>query len=98
MASRGDGAEEIITGRRAGDGRVRLSLFAGDLLALTVEDYGERAPTLMLTRAQAEELQSALARLIPLLAEHGAEQAGGVGDWSGLERRTTGDLRDKKSA
>ena len=98
MTSRGDGAEEIVAGRRADDGRVRLSLFAGDLLALTVEDYGERAPTLMLTRAQAEELQSALARLIPLLAAPGAENAEGAGDWSGRERRTTGDLRNKKSA
>ncbi len=91
--------EEIVTGRREGDGRVRLSIFAGDLLALTVEDYGERAPTLMLTRAQAEELQSALARLIPLLEESAAaESTEGTGDWPSLERRTTGDLRDKTSA
>ena len=93
MAARGNGAEEIIAGRREEDGRVRLSIFAGDLLALTVEDYGQRAPTLMLTREQAEALQSALARLIPLLEDTPAENADGAGEWSGLERRTTGDLR-----
>ena len=47
---------EIATGRRQRDGHVRLSVFTHDLLALTVEAYGERAATLLLTRAQAREL------------------------------------------
>ena len=83
---------EIATGRRQRDGHVRLSVFTHDLLALMVEAYGERAPTLLLTRAQARELQLALTRLIPLLAEAGEDAPPSVG-WSGEERRLTGELK-----
>ena len=38
---------EIATGRRQTDGHMRLALFTRDLLALTVEGYGERAPTVI---------------------------------------------------
>ena len=61
-----DRGVEIATGRRQADGHVRLSPFTQDLLALTIEGYAERAPTLLLTRAQARELQLALTRLIPV--------------------------------
>ena len=76
----------IGTGRRAGDGSLRLSVFAEDLLALTVEGRGERAPTLLLTRAQIEELRAALDAFVPLIAEtpEGQEQPGA---WRGAERR-----------
>ena len=50
----------IAAGRRAGDGEFRLSVFAQDLLAVTLEGHGERAPTLLLTREQAERLRAAL--------------------------------------
>ena len=40
---------EIATGRRQQDGRLRLSVFTHDLLALSVDAYSERAPTLLLT-------------------------------------------------
>lgn len=75
---------EIATGRRAGDGLVRLSIFAGDLVALAVEGRGERSPTLLLTRTQAQELRAALGELLPLLAE-----SAGEGAWQGKERRRT---------
>ena len=83
---------EIATGRRQRDGHVRLSVFTHDLLALTIEAYSERAPTLLLTRAQARELQLALTRLIPLLAE-ADEAAPPPGDWAGTERRQTGESK-----
>jgi hypothetical protein len=80
---------EIVTGRRMGDGRVRLSVFAHDLLALTVEGRGERAPVVLLTREQARELREALGELIPVLRESAAtatdERAGAT--WQGGERR-----------
>ncbi len=89
-----DRGVEIATGRRRTDGHVRLSIFARDLLAVTIEDYGERAPTLLLTYAQASELQRTLASLIPQLAT--AESAAEVdpqATWAGSERRNTGELR-----
>jgi len=55
---------EIRTGRRDGDGQIRLSIFMDELLALTLEGHGERAPTLLLTVEQARRLQDALADLI----------------------------------
>jgi hypothetical protein len=82
---------EIATGRRRQDGQVRLSVVTHDLLALTVEAHGERAPTLLLTRAQARELQLVLTRFIPLLAEAGVD-APAPGEWAGPERRRTGEL------
>lgn len=87
-----DEAVEIATGRRASDGRARLYIFTGDLLALTIEGHGERAPTVLLTSAQAEALRDALARLISRMGERaGAER--GAEKWSGVERRAYGELR-----
>ena len=80
---------EIPTGRRDGDGHVRVSLFADELLALTVEGLGERAPTLLLTLDQARKLQRALADLIPLAEEAGAQQDSAGDAWQGAERRTS---------
>ena len=79
----------IATGRRADDGRVRLSLFADHLLALSIEGHGERIPTLLLTVAQARALKEALFELIPLMeeAETAKEQRRGVDAWQGTERR-----------
>lgn len=79
---------EIVTGRRAGDGRLRLYLFAEELLALSLEGQGERAPALLLTRAQVKELQAALARLLPLLREQERAAGGEPGQWQGAERRS----------
>jgi hypothetical protein len=83
----------IATGRRADDGRVRLSLFADHLLALSIEGHGERIPTLLLTLAQAKRLKEALSELIPLVEETGTQeqQRPGVETWQGAERR----LRDR---
>jgi hypothetical protein len=71
---------------------VRLIPFTPDLLALAIEAYGERAPTLLLTRAQVRELQLALTRLIPLLTGP-AEGAKATDPWAGGERRHTGELK-----
>ncbi len=88
-----DRGVDIATGRRRTDGHVRVSVFTHDLLALTIEEYGERAPTLLLTCAQAGELQRALASLIPQLA--GAEATQEIDSqtaWAGRERRNSGAL------
>lgn len=79
----------IATGRRADDGRVRLSLFADQLLALSIEGHGERIPTLLLTLAQARALKEALSELIPLVEEMGTpeQQSPLAGEWQGAERR-----------
>jgi hypothetical protein len=74
----------IATGRRDGDGALRLSVFAGDLLAVALEGHGERAPTLLLTREQAERLRDALGELLPLLTQTGPR---GKEGWHGAERR-----------
>ncbi|HEX7999659.1 MAG TPA: hypothetical protein VF528_14830 [Pyrinomonadaceae bacterium] len=79
---------EIATGRRDGDGHVRLFIFAEQMLALTVEGHGERAPTLLLTLEQARKLQAALAELIPRVEEAGRrEQETALAEWDGAERR-----------
>lgn len=79
---------EIATGRRAGDGRVRLSVFAHDLLALTVEGRGERAPVVLLTREQVRQLREALGELIPLLSESALSATDErESAWVGAERR-----------
>lgn len=79
---------EIATGRRTGDGRVRLSVFAHDLLALTVEGRGERAPVVLLTREQARELREALGALIPVLRESAMSTTDERENaWAGAERR-----------
>lgn len=84
---------EIATGRRTTDAHVNISVFAGSMLVLTVENYGERTPTLLLTRDQALQLQNALAQLIPILQEPEPEESNVVEIWEGRERRTSGKLR-----
>lgn len=90
---------EIVTGRRGSDGRVRLSMFTSDMLALTLEGHGERAPTLLLTIEQATHLRDAFSEAITLLEEAmRSKKAGEDTDtmppemWQGTERRTTGQL------
>ena len=85
---------EVATGRRQTDGLVRLSAFTRDLLALTVEAHGERAPTLLLTRTQARALQRALTQLIPQMTEP-TEAATVPEAWTGQERRGTGELKER---
>ncbi len=86
---------EIATGRRATDGHVRVSIFAGQLLALSLEGHGERAPTLLLTLEQARKLQSALTELIPLAEEFDERErdAARPQAWPATERRKSGELR-----
>lgn len=89
-----DRGVEIATGRRRTDGHVRVSVFTRDLLALTIEEYGERAPTLLLTCAQASELQRALASLISqLTADEPTQPVEAQVTWRGAERRHSGELR-----
>lgn len=77
---------EIPTGRRDSDGHVRLFIFAEQMLALTIEGHGERAPTLLLTLEQAHKLQTTLAEMIPLVEEaKRKEQEAEL--WDGAERR-----------
>ncbi|MCA1616718.1 MAG: hypothetical protein LC800_22025 [Acidobacteria bacterium] len=83
----------VAAGRRAGDGELRLSVFAEDLLAVAVEGHGERAPTLLLSRAQAVRLRDALDELIGALGEGPAESPDLAGAWRGGERRQTPGLR-----
>ena len=78
-----DGELRIETGRREGDGHLRLSVFAEDLLGVALEGHGERAPTLLLTREQAERLRDALTELLPLLVARPRQDA----NWHGAERR-----------
>ncbi|HYO90379.1 MAG TPA: hypothetical protein VEQ40_02040 [Pyrinomonadaceae bacterium] len=79
---------EIATGRRDGDGHVRLFIFAEQMLALTIEGHGERAPTLLLTLEQARKLQGALSELIPLVeAAQRKEAEAGANAWDGEDRR-----------
>jgi hypothetical protein len=79
----------ISTGRRADDGRLRISVFADQLLTLGIEGHGERVPTLLLTLEQAKKLQDALARLIPLAEESDASGPSlrQAEAWQGAERR-----------
>lgn len=79
---------EIATGRRDGDGHVRLFIFAEQMLALTIEGHGERAPTLLLTLEQAHRLQAALSELIPLVEAARRKDEDDAGKtWGGEERR-----------
>lgn len=93
----------IVAGRRTGDGFLRLAVFTRELLELTVEAHGERASTLLLTRAQINELQQTLTHLGAQLsvgdairgAEHedaALQEHGKTEPWSGTERRNTGSL------
>ena len=86
MASSGHDVE-IRTGRRNEDGKVRLSIFMDEMIALTLEGHGERAPTFLLTIEQAQRLQEALERLISL-AEAGSKRDQSYSEaWEGEERR-----------
>ena len=76
---------EIRTGRRDDDGKIRVSVFMDELLALTLEGHGERAPTLLLTLEQARRLQDALGELT-LRAESAARKQK-TDEWQGEERR-----------
>lgn len=79
---------QIATGRRADDGRVRISIFADRLLALSIEGHGERIPTLLLTLDQARKLKDALSELIPIVEESDtAENRATVEGWQGRDRR-----------
>jgi hypothetical protein len=78
---------DIRTGRRDGDGHIRVSLFIDEMVALALEGHGERAPTLLLTLEQARRLQDALARLIPLAEEAARKEQGAGAPWRGEERR-----------
>ncbi len=78
---------EIRTGRRDGDGQIRVSVFMNDLLALTLEGHGERAPTLLLTLEQARKLQNALAELIRGAEEAIRDEQHKTEAWRGEERR-----------
>ena len=82
----------VAAGRRAGDGQLRLSVFAEDVLAVALEGHGERAPTVLLSRAQAVRLRDALDELIGALGD-GSDAAGLAGAWRGNERRQTSGLR-----
>ena len=93
MALPDDKGTVIDIGRRATDGRLRASIFAGKLLALTLEGYGERAPTLLLTREQTVRLHDALAELIPVIEETSGVQAGEGQGWPGGERRTASESK-----
>ena len=88
---------DIRTGRRDDDGHVRVSIFADELVALTVEGHGERAPTVLLTLEQARKLQSALNKLIPIVEELELEEKTAI-KWQGEERRTSGQLRQIKGS
>ena len=78
---------DIRTGRRDGDGHIRVSLFMDEMVALALEGQGERAPTLLLTLEQARLLQDALAKLIPLAEEGARKEKDEDADWRGEERR-----------
>lgn len=78
---------DIRTGRREGDGHLRVSIFMEDMVALTLEGHGERAPTLLLTLEQARRLQSALTELIPLIEKATREEKERAEAWKGEERR-----------
>ena len=73
----------IATGRRGGDGELRLSVFAEELRAVALEGHGERGPTLLLTREQAARLRDALDELLPLLGAGAPRES----NWRGQERR-----------
>ena len=73
----------IATGRRDGDGGLRLSIFTEDMLAVALEGHGERAPTLLLTAEQARRLRDAISELLPLLDARPRQAS----DWRGAERR-----------
>jgi hypothetical protein len=76
---------EIRTGRRDDDGKIRVSVFMDELLALALEGHGERAPTLLLTLEQARRLRDTLSELIRVAEGEAREQKNE--EWRGDERR-----------
>ena len=76
---------EIRTGRRDDDGKIRVSVFMDELVALTLEGHGERAPTLLLTLEQARRLRDTLSELIR--GAEGAAREQKTEEWQGDERR-----------
>lgn len=76
---------EIRTGRREQDGQIRVSIFMEEMLALTLEGHGERAPTLLLTLEQARKLKEALSDLMRQVES--AEVSQQADNWQGQERR-----------
>lgn len=78
---------DIRTGRRDGDGHIHVSIFAGEMVALSLEGHGERAPTMLLTLEQARRLQRALTELIPLIEESERLEEIQPKQWRGEERR-----------
>jgi hypothetical protein len=78
---------DIRTGRRDDDGHLRVSIFMEDMVALTLEGHGERAPTLLLTLEQARKLQRVLTELIPLIEKGALEEKDRAAAWEGEERR-----------
>jgi len=55
---------DIPIGRTGLEGKLRLYLFAGDMLAMTVDGRTERTPTVLLNLEQARQLRSAVDQLI----------------------------------
>ena len=82
----------VAAGRREGDAGLRLSVFAEDTLAVSLEGHGERAPTLLMSRAQAVRLRAALDELIGALDDESAAK-NLAGAWRGDERRRASGLR-----
>ena len=78
---------KIKTGRRNVDGELRLSVFMDEMLALTLEGHGERAPTFLLTVEQARRLQEALVELISSVENGPREENGTSEAWEGEDRR-----------
>lgn len=76
---------EIRTGRREQDGQICLSVFTNELLALTLEGHGERAPTLLLTLEQARKLGDALFELTRQMESPVRTEQ--TENWQGDERR-----------
>jgi hypothetical protein len=57
---------DIPTGRRDSDDKLRVYLFADDMVALAVRGGSDRTKTILLTLEQGKKLQQALAKLIPI--------------------------------
>jgi hypothetical protein len=55
---------DIPIGRTGLEGKLRLYLFAGDMLAMTVDGRTERTPTVLLNLEQARQLRNAVDQLI----------------------------------
>lgn len=85
--ARVEDAVDIRTGRRDDDGLIRVSLFMDEMVALSLEGHGERAPTMLLTLDQAQRLRDALGRLIQLAEQGGRREKDAGQTWDGEERR-----------